>query len=118
MTQFNRDFDRLFPESQRLERVVTLENQLANELLSGDYTNVPLSSLQERLADTESFWTSLQALVIAYNAKPEETQQKVAGLMGVIQGLAYDVALDAAPTVEEKLIDEARLDFAVMMEAS
>ena len=34
MTNFERDFSRLFPESQRLERVVTLENQFADALLA------------------------------------------------------------------------------------
>ena len=112
MTKFNRDFDRLFPEEKRLERVVTLENQLANELLAGDYTNVSRDALEERLADTELFWDGLQALIVTYNTKPEAAKQKLDGLMGVISGLAFDVALDAAPTIDKNLIEQAKEDHA------
>ena len=112
MTKFNRDFDRLFPEEKRLERVVTLENQLANELLAGDYTNVSRDALEERLADTESFWNGLQALVVAYNTNPESAKQKLDSFMGVVSGLAYDVALDVAPTIDKKLIEQAKEDHA------
>ena len=111
-SQFNRDFDRLFPEEKRLERVVTLENQLANELLAGDYTNVSRDALEERLADTESFWNGLQALVVAYNTNPESAKQNLDSFMGVVSGLAYDVALDVAPTIDKKLIEQAKEDHA------
>ena len=109
-TQFNRDFDRLFPESAKAERIMTLENKLANEVLVGNYTHISRDALEERLADAESFWSSLQALVIAYNAKPETAKQKLDDLMGVISGLAFDVALDVAPTVDAQLIEQAKED--------
>ena len=99
MTNFERDFSRLFPESQRLERVVTLENQLANELLAGDYTHIPLNSLQERLADSVLFWSVLEQLVIGHTTKASDAEQRLGALMGVVQGLAYDLALDKAPEV-------------------
>lgn len=112
MTNFERDFARMFPEAARVDRIMTLENQLANELLAGDYTNVSRDALEERLADTESFWNGLQALVAAYNTNPESAKQKLDGLMGVISGLAFDVALDAAPTIDKNLIEQAKEDHA------
>ena len=110
MDIFERDFARMFPESA--ERIMTLENKLANEVLSGNYTNITRDALEERLADTELFWDGLQALIVTYNTKPEAAKQKLDGLMGVISGLAFDVALDAAPTVDKRLIEQAKEDHA------
>ena len=110
MSIFEKDFARMFPESERTERIMTLENKLANEVLSGNYTNITRDALEERLADTESFWNSLQALIIAYKTKPETAKQKMDSLMGVISGLAFDVALDAAPTVDKQMIEQAKED--------
>ena len=110
MDIFERDFARMFPESA--ERIMTLENKLANEVLSGNYTNITRDALEERLADTELFWDGLQALIVTYNAKPEAAKQKLDGLMGVISGLAFDVALDAAPTIDKNLIEQAKEDHA------
>ena len=112
MTTFEQDFARMFPESARAERIITLENQLANEVLTGNYENLSLDSLQERLADTESFWNALQSLVIAYNTKSDTSKQKLDSLMGVISGLAFDVALDAAPGIESSMVEQAKEDFA------
>ena len=112
MTNFERDFALHFPESAMAERIITLENRLANEVLTGNYENLSLDSLQERLADTESFWDALQSLVIAYNTKPDSSKQKLDSLMGVISGLAFDVALDAAPTIDKNLIEQAKEDIA------
>ena len=112
MSIFEKDFARMFPESERTERIMTLENKLANEVLSGNYTNITRDALEERLADTESFWNSLQALIIAYNTKPETAKQKLDSLMGVISGLAFDVALDAAPTIDKSLIEQAKEEHA------
>ena len=106
MDIFERDFARMFPESA--ERIMTLENKLANEVLSGNYTNITRDALEERLADTELFWDGLQALIVTYNTKPEAAKQKLDGLMGVISGLAFDVALDAAPTIDKNLIEQAK----------
>ena len=91
---------------------MTLENKLADEVLKGNYTNVSRDALEERLADTELFWDGLQALIVTYNTKPEAAKQKLDGLMGVISGLAFDVALDAAPTVDKRLIEQAKEDHA------
>ena len=110
MDIFERDFARMFPESA--ERIMTLENKLANEVLSGNYTNITRDALEERLADTELFWDGLQALIVTYNTKPEAAKQKLDGLMGVISGLAFDVALDAAPTIDKNLIEQAKEDHA------
>ena len=112
MSIFEKDFARMFPESAKAERIMTLENKLADEVLSGNYTNITRDALEERLADTESFWNGLQSLIIAYNTKPEAAKQKLNGLMGVISGLAFDVALDAAPTVDKRLIEQAKEDHA------
>ena len=112
MSIFEKDFARMFPESERTERIMTLENKLANEVLSGNYTNITRDALEERLADTESFWNSLQALIVTYNTKPETAKQKLDSLMGVISGLAFDVALDAAPTIDKSLIEQAKEDHA------
>ena len=112
MSIFEKDFARMFPESERTERIMTLENKLANEVLSGNYTNITRDALEERLADTESFWKGLQSLIIAYNTKPETAKQKLDSLMGVVSGLAFDVALDAAPTVDKNLIEQAKEDTA------
>ena len=112
MSIFEKDFARMFPESAKAERIMTLENKLADEVLSGNYTNITRDALEERLADTESFWNGLQSLIIAYNTKPEAAKQKLDGLMGVISGLAFDVALDAAPTVDKRLIEQAKEDHA------
>ena len=112
MSIFEKDFARMFPESERTERIMTLENKLANEVLSGNYTNITRDALEERLADTELFWNSLQALIVTYNTKPEAAKQKLDGLMGVISGLAFDVALDAAPTIDKNLIEQAKEDHA------
>ena len=112
MSIFEKDFDRMFPESERTERIMTLENKLANEVLSGNYTNITRDALEERLADTELFWDGLQALIVTYNTKPEAAKQKLDGLMGVISGLAFDVALDAAPTIDKNLIEQAKEDHA------
>ena len=112
MSIFEKDFARMFPESERTERIITLENKLANEVLSGNYTNITRDALEERLADTELFWNSLQALIVTYNTKPEAAKQKLDSLMGVISGLAFDVALDAAPTVDKRLIEQAKEDHA------
>ena len=110
MDIFERDFARMLPESA--ERIMTLENKLANEVLSGNYTNITRDALEERLADTELFWDGLQALIVTYNTKPEAAKQKLDGLMGVISGLAFDVALDAAPTVDKQMIEQAKEDTA------
>ena len=112
MSIFEKDFDMMFPESERTERIMTLENKLANEVLSGNYTNITRDALEERLADTDSFWNSLQALIVTYNTKPEAAKQKLDGLMGVISGLAFDVALDAAQTIDKNLIEQAKEDHA------
>lgn len=112
MSIFEKDFAMMFPESERAERIMTLENKLANEVLSGNYTNITRDALEERLADTELFWDGLQALIVTYNTKPEAAKQKLDGLMGVISGLAFDVALDAAPTVDKRLIEQAKEDHA------
>ena len=112
MSIFEKDFDMMFPESERTERIMTLENKLANEVLSGNYTNITRDALEERLADTDSFWNSLQALIVTYNTKPEAAKQKLDGLMGVISGLAFDVALDAAQTIDKNLIEQAKEDTA------
>ena len=112
MSIFEKDFARMFPESERTERIITLENKLANEVLSGNYTNITRDALEERLADTELFWDGLQALIVTYNTKPEAAKQKLDGLMGVISGLAFDVALDAAPTIDKNLIEQAKEDHA------
>ena len=112
MSIFEKDFARMFPESERAERIMTLENKLANEVLSGNYTNITRDALEERLADTESFWDALQSLVIAYNTKPDSSKQKLDSLMGVISGLAFDVALDAAPTIDKNLTEQAKEDIA------
>ena len=118
MNNFEQDLVRMFPESDRAERIITLENRLANEVLTGNYENLSLDSLQERLADTESFWDALQSLVIAYNTKPDSSKQKLDSLMGVISGLAFDVALDAAPGIEKSMMNQAAEDFAEMRAAS
>ena len=112
MTNFERDFARMFTESDRVERIMTLENKLADEVLKGNYTNVSRDALEERLADTESFWNGLQSLIIAYNTKPEMAKQKLDSLMGVISGLAFDVALDAVPAIDKNLIEQAKEDTA------
>ena len=112
MSIFEKDFARMFPESERTERIITLENKLANEVLSGNYTNITRDALEERLADTESFWNSLQALVVAYKTKPEKAKQKLDSLMGVVSGLAFDVALDAVPAIDKNLIEQAKEDTA------
>ena len=112
MSIFEKDFARMFPESAKAERIMTLENKLANEVLSGNYTNITRDALEERLADTELFWDGLQALIVTYNTKPEAAKQKLDGLMGVISGLAFDVALDAAPTIDKNLIEQAKEDHA------
>ena len=112
MSIFEKDFARMFPESERTERIMTLENKLANEVLSGNYTNITRDALEERLADTELFWDGLQALIVTYNTKPEAAKQKLDSLMGVISGLAFDVALDAAPTIDKNLIEQAKEDHA------
>ena len=112
MTNFERDFARMFTEAARAERIMTLENKLANEVLSGNYTNITRDALEERLADTELFWDGLQALIVTYNTKPEAAKQKLDSLMGVISGLAFDVALDAAPTIDKSLIEQAKEDTA------
>ena len=112
MSIFEKDFARMFPESERTERIITLENKLANEVLSGNYTNVSRDALEERLADTDSFWNGLQALVVAYNTNPESAKQKLDSLMGVISGLAFDVALDAALAIDKSLIEQAKEDTA------
>ena len=65
----------MFPEAARVERIMTLENKLADEVLKGNYTNVSRDALEERLADTDSFWNGLQALVVAYNTNPESAKQ-------------------------------------------
>ena len=118
MSIFEKDFARMFPESERAERIMTLENKLANEVLSGNYTNITRDALEERLADTESFWDALQSLVISYNTKPDSSKQKLDSLMGVISGLAFDVALDAAPGIEKSMMNQAAEDFAEMRAAS
>lgn len=112
MTNFERDFALHFPESARAERIITLENRLANEVLTGNYENLSLDSLQERLADTESFWNALQSLIVAYNTKSDTSKQKLDSLMGVISGLAFDVALDATPSVDGAMVEQAKEDFA------
>lgn len=112
MSIFEKDFARMFHESAKAERIMTLENKLANEVLSGNYTNITRDALEERLADTELFWDGLQALIVTYNTKPEAAKQKLDGLMGVISGLAFDVALDAAPTIDKNLIEQAKEDHA------
>ena len=112
MNNFEQDLVRMFPESDRAERIITLENRLANEVLTGNYENLSLDSLQERLADTELFWDALQSLVIAYNTKPDSSKQKLDSLMGVISGLAFDVALDAAPGIESSMVEQAKEDTA------
>jgi hypothetical protein len=112
MSIFEKDFARMFPASSKAERIMTLENKLANEVLSGNYTNITRDALEERLTDTELFWDGLQALIVTYNTKPEAAKQKLDGLMGVISGLAFDVALDAAPTVDKRLIEQAKEDHA------
>lgn len=118
MTNFERDFSRMFPENTRIERAVTLKNQLAANLLRGDYSQIPLDSLQERLANTESFWSALEKLVIAYNTNPESAKTPLDSFMGVIHGLADDVALDSAPVVEKLMLNQAQEDFAAMRAAS
>ena len=110
MSIFEKDFAMMFPASSKAERIMTLENKLANEVLSGNYTNITRDALEERLADTELFWDGLQALIVTYNTKPEAAKQKLDGLMGVISGLAFDVALDAAPTVDKQMIEQAKED--------
>ena len=112
MSVFEKDFARMFPASSRAERIMTLENKLADEVLKGNYTNVSRDALEERLADTESFWNGLQALVVAYNTNPESAKQKLDSFMGVVSGLAYDVALDVAQTIDKKLIEQAKEDHA------
>ena len=112
MSMFEKDFAMKFPASAKAERIMTLENKLANEVLSGNYTNITRDALEERLADTELFWDGLQALIVTYNTKPEAAKQKLDGLMGVISGLAFDVALDAAPTIDKNLIEQAKEDHA------
>ena len=112
MSIFEKDFARMFPESERTERIMTLENKLANEVLSGNYTNITRDALEERLADTESFWNSLQARIIAYNTKHETAKQKMDSFMGVVSGLAFDVALDAVPAIDKNLIEQAKEDHA------
>ena len=112
MSIFEKDFARMFHESAKAERIMTLENTLANEVLSGNYTNITRDALEERLADTELFWDGLQALIVTYNTKPEAAKQKLDSLMGVISGLAFDVALDAAPTIDKNLIEQAKEDHA------
>lgn len=112
MSIFEKDFARMFPESERTERIITLGNKLANEVLSGNYTNITRDALEERLADTELFWNSLQALIIAYKTKPETAKQRLDSLMGVISGLAFDVALDAVPAIDKNLIEQAKEDTA------
>ena len=112
MSIFEKDFARMFPASSKAERIMTLENKLANEVLSGNYTNITRDALEERLTDTELFWDGLQALIVTYNTKPEAAKQKLDGLMGVISGLAFDVALDAAQTIDNNLIEQAKEDHA------
>ena len=112
MSIFEKDFAVMFPESAKAERIMTLESTLANEVLSGNYTNITRDALEERLADTELFWDGLQALIVTYNTKPEAAKQKLDGLMGVISGLAFDVALDAAPTIDKNMIEQAKEDHA------
>ena len=112
MSIFEKDFAMMFPASSKAERIMTLENKLANEVLSGNYTNITRDALEERLADTELFWDGLQALIVTYNTKPEAAKQKLDGLMGVISGLAFDVALDAAQTIDNNLIEQAKEEHA------
>ena len=112
MSIFEKEFAMMFPESAKAERIMTLENTLSNEVLSGNYTNITRDALEERLADTDSFWNSLQALIVTYNTKPEAAKQKLDSLMGVVSGLAFDVALDAAQTIDKSLIEQAKEDHA------
>ena len=112
MTNFDRDFARMFPEDDKALRLGELERRLADEVLKGDYTNISRDALEERMSDTESFWNALQSLVITYNTKPDEAKPKLDCLMGVISGLAFVVALDASPEIENKLLDLASEELA------
>ena len=118
MTNFERDFARIVNERAKIERAVTLKNQLAANLLRGDYSQIPLDSLQERLADTESFWVALEKLVINYNTNPESAKQTLGEFVAVVQVLAEAVALDSTPVIEKLMLNQAQEDFAAMRAAS
>lgn len=106
------------PEEDKSYRLSCLTDELSGAVLMGDYTHVSLDDLQERLADSELFWSALEQLVIGHTTKTGDVEQRLGALMGVIQGLAYDLALDKAPEVEKQLIERAEEDFAAMQEAS
>ena len=83
MSIFEKDFAMMFPESAKAERIMTMENKLANEVLSGNYTNITRDALEERLADTELFWDSYRALCEAYH-KPQKNQIEIESLLNVL----------------------------------
>ena len=118
MTNFERDFARMFPESAKADRALMLRDQLTANLLRGEYSQISLDSLPERLADTESFWSALEKLVVEYNTDPESAKQHLGNFMVVIQVLAEQVALDSAPVIEKLMMNQAAEDFAEMRAAS
>ena len=106
------------PEEDKAYRLSCLTDEPSGAVLMGDYTHVSLDDLQERLADSELFWSALEQLVVGHTSNADDTGQRLGALMGVVQGLAYDLALDKAPEIERQLIDRAEEDFAAMQEAS
>ena len=115
LNRFVKGFDSAEDKAYRL---ACLTDRLSEEVLSGRYSHIDVSDLQERLADSDLFWSALEELVVGHTTKTVDTEQLLGALMGVIQGLAYDLALDKAPEIERKLIERAEEDFAAMQEES
>ena len=99
MSILNRYATPLESEDDKAYCLGCLADELSGEVLAGNYTRISLDGLQERLADSDLFWSALERLAVGHTSNADDMGKRLGALMGVIQGLAYDLALDKAPEV-------------------
>ena len=90
MSIFEKDFARMFPESERTERIMTLrlvekvdDTDRCRSILAGDYSWLARKTLIAAESRSQMFWDSYRALCEAYH-KPEKNQIEIESLLNVL----------------------------------
>lgn len=88
-------------------------SELAAQVLRGEFNHISEDALTERLSDSDAFWKELVLTISAFHADSQKADMRFSRLIGTVRGIAFDLAIDAAPAVIKKLNDQHETEKAI-----
>ena len=91
-----------------------LVTELAEQVLRGEFDHINADALTERLSDSDEFWCAVLVLIKSLSTKGLAHQwSELSNLHGTVSGIAFNLAIDAAPNITKKLEDQRETEQAI-----